>query len=314
MNRVFIKKYKEYLVAEKNLTLSSVEVYEREILYFYEYSESRNLTEQTFQLKDIESFLILRKKELNSCEEELGAATVNKCKSAVRSFCRYLQAEDIRSDNPAELVETGGRGRKLPEVLDVEKIDEILDIISEKNEREGRSDKYGLRDRALFELIYSLGLRISEASDLKYSSIFFDESVIRVFGKGRKERFVPLGEVAEKWLKKYLAESRPLLLKNRRSDYLFLNYRGEKLSRKGIWKRYSELVAELNSRKENSIKISSRVHSLRHSFATHLLKGGADLRSVQELLGHSDISTTQVYTHLDTSDLREYHKKFHPDG
>ena len=306
MNSVFIKKYREYLVAEKNLALSSVEVYEREIHYFYEYAEKENLTEKNFGLNDIERFLTLRKKTLNSSEENLKGATVNKCKSAVRSFCRYLQKENIREDNPSELVKSGGRGRKLPEVFYVEEIDRILDSIDVES-------KNGIRDRALFELIYSSGLRISEASDLKYSSIYFEEAVIRVFGKGRKERFVPLGGEAEKWLKIYLAESRPYLLKKKRCDYLFLNSRGEKLSRKGIWKRYSELTSKVKA-ENRDINVSSKVHTLRHSFATHLLKGGADLRSVQELLGHSDIATTQIYTHLDSSDLREYHKKFHPDG
>ncbi len=305
MNDVFIKKYREYLVAEKNLTLSTVEVYEREILYFYEYCNKEDLKEDSFQFNDIESFLALRKKTLNSSSENLKSSTLNKTKSAVRSFCNYMQKEEIRKDNPAEAVRSGGRGRKLPDVFDVDEIDQILDAIDL-----GR--KNGIRDRALFELIYSSGLRISEASDLKYSSIFFNESVIRVFGKGRKERFVPLGEEAEKWLKIYLADSRPFLLKKKKCEYLFLNSRGEKLSRKGIWKRYRELTDKVNT--EGRVNASSRVHALRHSFATHLLKGGADLRSVQELLGHSDISTTQVYTHLNKSDLREYHKKYHPDG
>ena len=305
MNAVFIKKYKEYLVAEKNLTLSTVEVYEREILYFYGYAKEKGFSEKTFSLRDIENFLSLRKKTLNSIEGSLNGSTINKAKSAIRSFCIYLQKENVRSDNPAELVQAGGRGHRLPEVFDVDKIETVLEAID-------TDKKNGIRDRALFELIYSSGLRISEASDLKYSSIFFNDSVIRVFGKGRKERFVPLGGEAEKWLKIYIAESRPFLQKKRKCEYLFLNNRGEKLSRKGIWKRYKELTGKVNA--ESNAGISSKVHTLRHSFATHLLKGGADLRSVQELLGHSDIATTQIYKHLDTSDLREFHKKFHPDG
>ena len=305
MNAVFIKKYKEYLVAEKNLTLSTVEVYEREILYFYGYAQEKGFSEKTFSLRDIENFLSLRKKTLNSIDGSLNGSTINKAKSAIRSFCIYLQKENVRSDNPAELVQAGGRGHRLPEVFDVDQIETVLAAID-------TDKKNGIRDRALFELIYSSGLRISEASDLKYSSIFFNDSVIRVFGKGRKERFVPLGGEAEKWLKIYIAESRPFLQKKRKSEYLFLNNRGEKLSRKGIWKRYKELTEKVNA--ESNAGISSKVHTLRHSFATHLLKGGADLRSVQELLGHSDIATTQIYTHLDTADLREFHKKFHPDG
>ncbi len=206
MNSVFIKKYKEYLIAEKNLTLSTVEVYEREILYFYKYSEKVNLTEESFTLSDIEKFLTIRKKTLNSSEEGLKGATVNKSKSAVRSFCCFLQKEDIRKDNPSELIQSGGRGRSLPEVFDVYEIDAVLDAID--------IDKTnGIRDRALFELIYSSGLRISEASDLKYSSIYFNEAVIRIFGKGRKERFVPLGDEAEKWLKNISLNQDPFFLK-----------------------------------------------------------------------------------------------------
>ena len=296
---LIVNSYRDYLVAELNLTLSTVEVYDREILYFCRYLEGKSLRIVSVSGKEIEKYLGLRKNVLNDCDHPLRGSTVNKAKSALRSFFRYIQNEDIRSDNPAELIVMGERGRKLPEVFDLDQVERILSSID-------TNKKNGIRDRALFELIYSSGLRISEASDLKAGNIYFNESVIRIMGKGRKERFVPLGDEAEKWLRKYIIESRPFLQKNKKCEYLFLNNRGEKLSRKGIWKRFSDL-AGLEG-------VSSKVHTLRHSFATHLLKGGADLRAVQELLGHSDISTTQIYTHLNTSDLREYHKKYHPDS
>jgi integrase/recombinase XerD len=294
-----VKSYRDYLVAELNLTLSTVEVYDREISYFCRYLEGKSLSLVSVSGREIEKYLGVRKNILNNCDHPLKGSTVNKAKSALRSFFTYLQEEDVRIDNPAEFIVMGERGRKLPEVFDLDQVERILSSID-------TNKKNGIRDRALFELIYSSGLRISEASDLKAGSIFFNDSVIRIMGKGRKERFVPLGDEAEKWLKEYIVESRPFLQKNKKCEYLFLNNRGEKLTRKGIWKRFKSL-AELE-------EVSTKVHTLRHSFATHLLKGGADLRSVQELLGHSDISTTQIYTHLNTSDLREYHKKYHPDS
>jgi integrase/recombinase XerD len=162
-----------------------------------------------------------------------------------------------------------------------------------------------VRDRALFELVYSSGLRVSEAVTLDLGDVFFKESVLRVMGKGSKERLVPFGGEAASALKRYLAESRPVLLGARRSSALFVTRMGKRLGRKGIWKNYKALAA-LNG-------TSSRLHTLRHSFATELLAGGADLRSVQELLGHRDITTTQIYTHVDVSRLREEHRKYMPE-
>ncbi len=291
--------YRDYLIAELNLALSTVEVYMREVSCFLEYTAENNMSIYDIGCSDIERFLVERRNPDNKKSSMLSASTVNKSKSALRSFFRFLVIEDMRQDNPASFIEMAERGRKLPDVLDLNEIELIFSLIDIRKHN-------GLRDRALFELIYSCGLRISEASDLKYSNILLNDSLLLVKGKGGKERFVPLGDEAEKWLKKYIEESRPFLLKNKRSEYLFLNTRGGKISRKGIWKRFRELRI--------SSGVCSRVHTLRHSFATHLLKGGADLRSVQELLGHSDIATTQIYTHLNSDDLRDYHKKYHPDG
>jgi integrase/recombinase XerD len=162
----------------------------------------------------------------------------------------------------------------------------------------------GIRDRALFELIYSCGLRISEASTLCFDSLYLKERFIRVVGKRRKERILPFGEEASAWLERYLDEARPALEKGRRSDRVFLNRSGKGISRKGVWKRFSELRLASG--------VGGKVHSLRHSFATHLLAGGADLRTVQELLGHADISTTQIYTHVDAEELAEAHEAFFP--
>jgi integrase/recombinase XerD len=203
----------------------------------------------------------------------------------------------LRLDNPAALLEPPTPKTTIPSHLERSEVEELLAKIDV-------SSQYGLRDRAIFELIYSSGLRISEASALDLQDIFFNESVIRVCGKGSKERFVPFGSVAESALKSYLSSARNLLLGNKKSNALFVSKTGKRIGRKGIWKNYKALAVKNGT--------NSKVHSLRHSFATELLYGGADLRCVQELLGHSDITTTQIYTHINTARLREKHKKYLP--
>ena len=185
--------------------------------------------------------------------------------------------------------------RHLPKVLSVEQIDSLLESID-------TSTLSGKRDDALFELIYSCGLRISEACTLKVANVHFEEKLILVHGKGDKERIVPFGEIAAKKLKKYIEEVRPGLVKGRNISEVFVNYKGEPISRKGVWKRFQEMEALSG--------VKAKVHTLRHSFATHLLAGGADLRSVQELLGHSDLSTTTIYTHVTDTQLEDAHKKY----
>jgi integrase/recombinase XerD len=218
--------------------------------------------------------------------------------AALRSFYRFLIDEGVRNDNPASLLETPSREARLPEALPAEAIDALLALID-------TGSPAGLRDRALFELVYSSGLRVSEAVGLNVDDCFFDEAVIRVTGKGKKERLVPFGSAAEEALRYYLCDGRPCLLKSgRKSGALFLNRQGRRLGRKGIWKNYATLAARNGT--------SSKLHTLRHSFATELLSGGADIRSVQELLGHADISTTQIYTHVAVSKLEEAHKKYMP--
>jgi len=192
--------------------------------------------------------------------------------------------------------------KTLPSVLSVEEIDKILSVPD-------TSDKLGLRDKSILEMLYACGLRVSELIELKISNLFFDEEIIRVFGKGSKERLVPVGSSAIKWTKMYLVKSRPMLQKKSRSEgIVFLNNRGTKLSRMGIWKIVERYA------KEAGIEKNVHPHTFRHSFATHLLEGGADLRAVQEMLGHADISTTQIYTHIDRDYIKQVHRDFHPRG
>jgi integrase/recombinase XerD len=216
--------------------------------------------------------------------------------SSVHAFCKFMRLEGIRPDDPSELIETPKQERSLPSVLAPEEVDRFLASIDPGTPR-------GLRDRALFELIYSCGLRISEAACLTFDQLYLRERVIRVVGKRRKERLVPFGEEAALWLSRYLEEGRPALEKAR-TDRVFLNQTGRGISRKGIWKRFDGL--------RDASGVDAKVHTFRHSFATHLLAGGADLRTVQELLGHSDISTTQIYTHIEPESLQDYHRDYFP--
>lgn len=231
---------------------------------------------------------------INTCCDS--GLTVAKDISALRSFGHYLVNKKIWVENIALLLDRPKASRKLPDVLTPEQVDELLGSIE-------TDSILGIRDRALFELIYSCGLRISEASSLKTTSIHFEEQFLMVSGKGDKERIIPFGEDALFWLKKWMAV-RNEALKGKKTPELFVNWRGEKLSRKGIWKRFKEI--------ETVCGLDVKVHTLRHSFATHLLSGGANLRSVQELLGHTDIATTQIYTHIDESQLGAYHHEYFP--
>lgn len=233
----------------------------------------------------------LVKRQCDGCSE----ITISKDISALRALGNYLVRKGFWDENRALLIDKPKASRNLPKVLTVEEIDALLDCID-------KSTPSGIRDDALFELIYSCGLRISEACDLKLANVHMDEQLILVHGKGDKERIVPFGETALKKIQVYLEEVRPEFTKGRNVPELFVNYRGEAISRKGVWKRFQAL--------EQMSGISAKVHTLRHSFATHLLAGGADLRSVQELLGHSDLSTTTIYTHVTDNQLEEAHKKY----
>ena len=252
------------------------------------------LVQEKIKLREVTAqnlmyFLMKRKTDGNS---EL---TIAKDISALRAFGEYLVRKNYWTENLALLLDRPKAGRHLPKVLSVEQTDELLSSID-------TSEPLGVRDDALFELIYSCGLRISEACGLLVSNVHFEEHLILVHGKGDKERLVPFGEIAAKKLQKYMEEVRPELVKGRNISEVFVNYKGEPISRKGVWKRFQQMEALSG--------VKAKVHTLRHSFATHLLAGGADLRSVQELLGHSDLSTTTIYTHVTDTQLEDAHKKY----
>lgn len=286
-----LERYRAYLLTARRRSPLTAEVYLREARGLELRLSERGSDVRTVSPRELLEYLVERR------SSGLSSTTMARVVSSVRSLFRFLRLENLRPDDPSELIETPRLERALPDVLALEEIDRLLASIDV-------SDPGGIRDRALFELIYSCGLRISEAAGLTFDSLFLRERMLRVTGKRRKERIVPFGENAARWLALYLDTARPALAKGRRSDRVFLNHLGKGISRKGVWKRFSQ-VRDLSG-------VGGKVHTLRHSFATHLLAGGADLRTVQELLGHSDIATTQIYTHVDPEALGEYHREYFP--
>jgi integrase/recombinase XerD len=219
--------------------------------------------------------------------------------AAIKVFYRFLVRERILKTDPTSLVDSPKLWKKIPETLSLNEVDALL---NQPNIRE----KLGIRDKAILETLYATGMRVSEAANLKVDNVNLDIGFLRCIGKGNKERVIPLGKKAVGSIKRYLEMSRPKLLKKKESEFLFLNRFGKKISRQSLWKIIKRYA------KEARIKKPIRPHILRHSFATHLLERGADLRSVQEMLGHSNISTTQVYTHINKDRLKTIHKMYHP--
>lgn len=275
----------------ERLSENTAKTYSESVLLFLEWLEEQKIKLASVDTKNIVYYLVWRR--TNGRDELTNAKDI----SALRSFGSYLTRKGYWKENKALLLDRPKASRALPKVLSVEEVDALLNAID-------LSKPLGVRDRALFELIYSCGLRISEAASLKVSNVHLNERIIIVQGKGGKERMVPFGQAAKERLEAYMNNVRPLLVKNRVVDEVFVNYLGKPLSRKGIWKNFQMYEAMSG--------IHAKVHTLRHSFATHLLAGGMDLRSVQELLGHADLATTTIYTHVENSQLRESHKKYFP--
>ncbi|RLA96418.1 MAG: site-specific tyrosine recombinase XerD [Deltaproteobacteria bacterium] len=286
--------YLHYLAVEKGLSRNTLEAYSRDIKAFIEFLKGRSLQD----LRGVDRRTALQfVKALES--KGLSLRSINRSLVAVRGFFRFLVRDGYLEEDPWEEMGLPSLPRRLPEVLTEGEVERLL-------EQPDPSTPLGMRDGALLELLYGTGMRVSEASDLRLEALQLDLGFVTVKGKGGKERVVPLGEVAKERVVLYLKEGRPSLAKGSASPYLFLNPRGGKLSRQGVWKvvkRYA-LAA--------GIKTRITPHTLRHSFATHLLRRGADLRFVQAMLGHADISTTQIYTHVDREYLRELHRRFHP--
>lgn len=289
----YVDAFLDYLKVEKGLSRNSLISYAQDLKKYVTYFQERRIENPlSISRKDIGDFLF-------SLRSSLSAQSISRLLSTLKNFHRFLVREKILSSNVAELIETPKLEKKIPSFLNFAEVKKMLKEPNIKNVQ-------GIRDRGILELMYATGLRVSEVSLLKVSDMNLEVGFIKCKGKGSKERIVPLGEVAKHFLEKYLEEARPKLLGKRISVYLFLAQGGKILSRQSIWKMIRKTVAKAGIRKRVT------PHTLRHSFATHLLERGADLRSVQEMLGHSSISTTQIYTHINQTRLREIHSKFHP--
>jgi integrase/recombinase XerD len=288
---VILSRFSTDLLLVERLSRKTVETYRFSVEEFLEWCVKKQIKLRSINVQSLLYYLVWRKTE--GCTE----LTLAKDISALRAFGSYLERLGIWNENYARMLDRPKAARPLPRVLTVDQVEKLLSVID-------TSDPLGIRDAALFELIYSCGLRISEASGLLIQNVHLNEQIILVCGKGDKERLVPFGVQAKEKLTAYLENVRPGLAGRKAVAEVFLNYKGEPMSRKGIWKRF-QTYEELSG-------VHSKVHTLRHSFATHLLAGGADLRSVQELLGHADLSTTQIYTHVDDEQLRKNYEKYFP--
>ncbi|MET0945249.1 MAG: site-specific tyrosine recombinase XerD [Flavobacterium sp.] len=291
----YIKDYQSYLRIERGLSKNTIENYGFDIERLCLFLDGNKMEVSPLKITDetIQQFIYHVSKELNPRSQA-------RIISGLKSFFNYLVFEDYRNDNPLELIETPKTGRKLPDTLAVQEIDALIGAID-------LSSNEGERNRAMLETLYGCGLRVSELVSLKISDLFFDEGFIKITGKGNKERFVPIGKLTQKYIQIYQNEVRGnLTIKKGCEDTLFLNRRGNQLTRAMIFTIIKDLAVKVGLKKNIS------PHTLRHSFATHLLENGADLRSIQLMLGHESITTTEIYVHLDRSFLKEVMHSFHP--
>lgn len=286
-----INSFRSYLLVEKKYSKNTIEAYERDLLTFQEI-----VGKKITAIKEEDIHLYLKKLSLKGLNER----SILRVISCLKSFYKFLLIEKTVTKNPMENIEIPKLKKSLPHTLTEEEINDLLEI--------PLIDSFSYRNKAMLEVLYATGIRVSELVNLKLGDIDLESATLRTMGKGSKERIVPLGEYALHYLSIYLKDYRSSLLKKDYNDYLFLNNHGKQMTRQGFFKIIKARANEANIKKELS------PHTLRHSFATHLLNHGADLRSIQELLGHSDISTTQIYTHISTEHLKENYKEFHPHG
>jgi integrase/recombinase XerD len=293
---IYIKGFKSFLALERSLSGNSIEAYLHDVEKLVQFIEYKNLTlsPKEIELEHLQEFL----KWVNLLG--MSARTQARVISGIKSFYKYLLLENVLNNDPTTLIEGPRLGQKLPDVLNVEDINNIIEAID-------LSKKEGQRNKAMLETLYSCGLRVSELVNLKISNLYLEEGFIKITGKGDKERLTPIGREAIKQIKIYQKESRLFVaIKKEHEDILFLNRRGAKLTRVMVFTIIKQLATKIGMTKHIS------PHTFRHSFATHLIDGGADLRAVQEMLGHESITTTEIYTHLDREYLRNAIIQFHP--
>jgi len=279
-----------YLSVERGRAANTVLSYERDLKKFSAFLQNEAKGFVSFEKAEIINFIGLLR------SEDYTSASIARMISAIRSFCRYLILEKLREEDPSENLQTPAGWERLPKAVSVDDMKRLLNVI--------RDGELALRDLAMLELMYASGLRVSELVNLRVEDVNLEAGFVRVMGKGSRERVVPVSGRTIGRISKYMQQLRPRLLKERESPYLFISLRGTALTRQRFWQTIKEYG------RRAGVKVTP--HVIRHSFATHLLEGGADLRSVQKMLGHSDISTTQVYTKVTSDRLKRIHKKYHP--
>ncbi|HIJ60456.1 MAG TPA: site-specific tyrosine recombinase XerD [Nitrospirae bacterium] len=285
-----ISRYEAYLTVEKGLSRNTVKSYLFDLMPFFDYLKERGKDAINFKKEDLVLYLT------QLTEKAYSTASRSRFISAIKGYCKYLLIEKIVNENPSESIHPPKQWERLPKALDLSDIKQLLET--------ELPTRFYLRDSAMLELIYSSGLRVSEIISIKTNDIYFEGGFIRILGKGSKERIVPINQRAIKKIKNYTETLRVRLLKGKTSPYLFLSNRGEPMTRQRFWQSLKDFG--------KAAGLTLTPHSLRHSFATHLLDGGADLRSVQKMLGHSDISTTQIYTKVSSDKIKKAYKQYHP--
>lgn len=287
-----IKSFSTYLRLERSLSTNTIESYSNDLNKLSDFLTPKSISATKVRLNDLKDFI-------SSVSEILSETSQSRIISAIKSFYKFLLIENLIQIDPSENLVSPKIGRKLPNVLTIEEINLIINSVESNN--------VGIRNRAIIEIIYGCGLRVSELTNLLLSNLFLKQGYIKIVGKGNKERLSPIGSLATDSLNDFLTNVRPgLKINNKFSDHVFINNRGTSLSRSMIFKMIKKYTLKANIKKDIS------PHSLRHSFATHLVEGGANLRAVQEILGHSSITTTEIYTHLDSDYLRSNLVEYHP--
>lgn len=288
--------FQTYLVVVRGLSHNTVSSYTADLDKFLGFLDNKEFNSlEDIEPKTISEFITFLRDSTN-----LGSRSINRCLVSVKQFFKYLLIEEIIESDPTENIVTPRTGKSIPDTLSIDEVESILAAPKMKESPEG------IRDSAMLEILYATGLRVTELVELRQNSIEIDHGYLTTLGKGKKERIVPLGNESVSKLGDYLVNSRPYIIKEKISDYLFITRRGSKFTRQGFWKLLKVYADQAGIVKNIS------PHTLRHSFATHLLERGADLRTIQILLGHSDISTTQIYTHVERERLKEMHRKYHP--
>jgi len=291
-----LDRFLNYLIVEKGLSKNTIEAYSHGLNRFLNYLRRKGMEEvREISKLDIREFLLFLKKK------GLSSKTLARNLVSIRVFLRFLTEESILSANPAEEIESPKTAKTLPEILSLEEVETLL-------EQPDTQIPQGMRDRAMLEMLYATGMRVSELTQLQVNHVHLEAGYVLVYGKGSKERIVPIGNEAMKWARRYMGETRERLLKKRESPFLFVNRSGKPMSRQHFWKSIKAYGRRAGIRKRIA------PHLIRHSFASHLLERGADLRSVQLMLGHVDISTTQIYTHVTGERLKKIHQRYHPRG